>query len=228
MRIWPKRGDAVFVDLLLYLSFPGLLVVLLAVFIGSIWVVRLLLKRRWKPAILMTLTSVVAMSGLLWLATTSRERELARYLVGLFATQVELPPPLFDHDPARTWLGDGFSLSVHELPAAIRERFQAADQRLLTAHPQLPGVRRGWTVQTWTTGPLDARTRAVLDFTFSGSYLDKDPDLARHCASAQERIIAPQTYYAYFLEQHDSHITNVDLFIVDLVASRLYFINLNT
>lgn len=218
----------VLVDLLLFLDIPELLGVMLACVIGSIWVLFLLLKRRWKPAALVTLTGLVALAGLLWFTATSHERERSRYLERLFASQVELPPPLYEHDPPRDWQGDGFSLWVHELPEAIRQRFQAADQRLLTAHPQLSAIRRGWTVQTWTTGPLDDRTREVLKFVVSGSDLDKHMELARHVAVAQERIIATHTYYAHFHKRHDSRTTNVDLFIVDLGMGRLYVFNFNT
>lgn len=219
---------AILVDLQLFLSVPGLLLLLLASSVAFVSCVRLLWARRWKSAVGLTLMSLVVLLGVIWVAGMSREHDRMRYWAGLFATEVKPPPPLFDYDPPRTWLGDGFSLTVYELPDAIRQRFQDADQRLLTVHPQLPGMRRGWIVQTWTTGPLDKRSSTALDFAVGGPEARNREELARHVAVIRERITASRTFYAYFIEQYDTHITNVDLFIVDLEAQRLYILNMNT
>lgn len=215
-------------DLLLFLGVPGMLLVSLAYVIGSIGVILLLLKRRWRLSVTLALSLFLTAVGLIYLMVASREREHSAYLTGLFATQVELPPPLFRHDPPRIWQGDGFSLVVYELPDLVRRRFLNADQQLLTAHPSPGEERPGSDVCTWRTGGVDEKSEKILHFALSATEVQDDSELMRQGKTIWERINASGTYYAYILDRHGDQIANLDLFVVDLEAGRLYFLNLNT
>jgi hypothetical protein len=217
----------VFIDALLFMDGLGLLLFCVAGIVVPIWLFRLVYAKRWKRAGILVSVATVALLVLIGMAALDRERKRSSYLSGLFATKVTLPPPIFEYDPPRTWLGDGFSLTIYALPESVRQRFLAADQRLLTSHPQ-PGINSGLIIRTWTTEPLDDESGKAMEFLLSFPEAHLADLMQQHVTTIRERIGNPKTYYAYFMEKSDEYITNVDWFIVDLEADRLYFINGNT
>jgi hypothetical protein len=141
---------------------------------------------------------------------------------GAFAT---LSEPIFGHYSERTFQGDGYSITVYPLPAAIRRRFEKPDQKFLETFPKLPSYRSHWDTEHWRRGPVDPRFKAYLDFALTPSFEPFAPDQFSAIRAALQR---PTTYYSFFKYDHGDSPGNIDLFIVDLENARVYIINFNT
>ncbi len=104
----------------------------------GIWIIYTAVKKRWKRLGLQVGIPFVAyllLQGVSWIVY---EDAYNRYLEELYDTEVDLGQPIFEHDSERSFNGDGYSISVHELPSTIRSRFETADKRLLSDFPKHP------------------------------------------------------------------------------------------
>jgi len=151
----------------------------------------------------------------------------SEYLSGLYDTNVTLGSALYEYDSPRAFNGDGYSISIYELPANIRSRFESADERLLTEFPKRPSYRDRWNSQHWREAPFDTKFEKYLDFALS-RYDEDRTGLSSQFQAIREALSRKRTYYAFFTYDHGDHPGNIDLFIVDLEGGRLYSINHNT
>ncbi len=194
----------------------------------GIWVIYTAVKKRWKRVGLQVgipLAALVLLLGVSAIVNTGAEQ---RYLDGLFDTKVMLADPIFEFDSERAFNGDGYSISVHELPAAIRTRFEAADERLLTDFPKHPGYRNHWSFERWRRTPFDEKFSKYVDFALRSFDTDRARGLSEQFESIRKALSSDGAYYAFFYYSHGDHIGDIDLFIVDLAGNRLYLINHNT
>lgn len=170
----------------------------------------------------------VVFIGLWSMDSVIRAKEHLKYLANLYDTDVALGPALYEYDSPRAFNGDGYSLSVHELPAKVRTRFQSADKRLLSEFPKRPDYRDHWTSRPWSEAPFDPSLEKYLEFALSSYDSERASGLSSQFQAIREALSRKGAYYAFFAYDHGDYPGNIDLFIVDLKEGRLYSINHNT
>ena len=206
--------------------------VLLITILGCIpygfWIIYSLFKRRWKRVGLQVAIPVAFYACLAGVSAFCSFRIHADYLAGLYDSKVSLGPAIFEFDSERAFNGDGYSFSVHELPSAIRQRFESADERLLTEYPKHPSYRNHWKFEHWREAPFDDKFKEHLEFALSSYDAGKASGLSSQFETIRKALTRKGTYYAFFYSGSSGYTGDIDLFIVDLVEGRLYSINHNT
>jgi hypothetical protein len=194
----------------------------------GIWMIYSMFKKKWKRLGFQIAIPVAVYAGLAGLSTLSSSKAHAEYLDGLYDAEVELGTPIFEYDSDRSFNGDGYSFSVYELPANIRQRFEAADDRLLTEYPKHPSYRNHWQFEQWREAPFDDKFKEYLDFALSSYDEGNASELTKHFVAIRSALQRKGTFYALFYNRPSGHVGDVDFFIVDLSEGRLYSINHNT
>ncbi len=156
-----------------------------------------------------------------------KKLDALKAMTGL-GTGAELKRPVFEYDSGRSIHGDGFSLAVYEIPAEIRKRFEAADERLRDHYPQLSEHRRDWRTVGWREAPLDPELRKYIDFALCSYDQGQSTRVAAEFDSIRTALTRRRTHYGLRVYDHGESPGNVDLYIVDLDGGRLYIINHNT
>lgn len=185
-------------------------------------------KKRWKRLVLQGAIPMVAFLLLTGISSIVNAGAYERYLEGLYDTKVHLPDPIFEYDSERSFNGDGYSISVYELPATIRARFESADERLISEFPRHPSYRDHWSFERWRRSPFDEKFNKYLEFALSSYDSDQADGLSEHFRLIRKALTGDGAYYAFFYSSHGDYPGNIDLFIVDLEGNRLYSINHNT
>ena len=190
----------------------------------TIWIICIACKRRWRK--LCAWLCIPFVLYLLLLGFTAVADSIARdqYPTGVYDTKVTLGDAVYEYESERAFNGDGYTFMVYRLPAAIKTRFEAADDKLLTKHPSKCSYRSEWRVQNWKAGPLRAEDQKYLDFALLGG----DESLAVHAGAIRKALAGEGAYYAYLHYDHGGFPGNVDFFVVDLENDYLYVINFNT
>lgn len=215
-------------DILMMVTFIVVLLTILGCLPYAIWVIYSLFKKRWKRVGLQIVIPLAIYAVLFSADAFFSAREHADDLNGLFDAQVTLGPTIFNYESVRSFLGDGYSISVYELPSAIRQRFESPDQKLLTEYPKHPGYRDHWKFEHWREAPFDDVFKEYLDFALSTSGPENREGLELQFEAIRKALARKGTYYAFFYNVPSGYVGDVDFFIVDLVEGRLYMINLNT
>lgn len=205
-----------------------LLITILGCIPYGIWIIYSLFKKKWRRVGFQVGIPVAVYACLAGASALSSSKIHANYLAGLYDCEVTLGAAIYEYDSDRAFNGDGYSLSVHELPATIRRRFEAVDQRLLTEYPKHPSYRNHWSFEHWREAPFDDKFKEYLDFALSSYDAGMAPELNLHFGAIRNALARKGTYYAFFYNSPTNHIGDIDLFIVDLVKGRLYSINHNT
>ena len=190
------------------------------------WMMVTVLKKRWKLLCLqlsIPFAGFIMIAGLSWIANKGADD---RYLEGLFDTSgIALDEPIFQYHSDRAFNGDGYSIVIYELPANVRARFEAVDEKLLTDFPKHPSYRDHWSFERWKPAPLDEEFQNHLNFALSSYDSRKEPELVEHFERIRGILSGINAYYAFFYSGMPG---NIDFFIVDLGGNCLYFINHNT
>lgn len=205
-----------------------LLITILGCIPYGIWLIYSLFKKKWKLVGFQIAIPVVVYACLAGASVLSGFKNHADYLAGLYDCDVTLGPAIYEYDSDRSFNGDGYSLSVYELPSSIRRRFESVDQRLLTEYPKHPNYRDHWVFERWREAPLDGKFKEYLEFALSSYDSGQAPELNLHFMAIRNALSRNETYYAFFYYSPSNHLGNIDLFIVDLIQGRLYSINHNT
>ena len=118
----------------------ALLVAVVGVIPYAIWIIVSLVRKKWswKRACLQVAFPVVVFAALWLLQGPLAEKAYSDYLVGLFDTKAKLGRTSYEYASPRSFNGDGYTISVYDLPDSVRRRFQNADQRLLQEFPKRP------------------------------------------------------------------------------------------
>ncbi len=133
------------------------------------------------------------------------------------------------HETERSFTGDGFSISVFELPDSIRERFENSDDELRTEYPKRPWYRSDWEeIGHWRNGPIAPSSRDYVDFA-----LDGEEELTK---KLRKSIGGERCFYAYIANVttwedefgNYRRPSDIDFFVVDLDEGLVWFINSNT
>lgn len=146
----------------------------------------------------------------------------------VFAVKFDLGTPLFEYNSARAFNGDGYSISVYALPDAVRQRFEHPDPGLLAEFPQRSSDRSHWSVQPWRRAPVDPRFDKYVWFALSAYNQENNQALMSAFADIRAALAGGSAYYSFFHYDHGDHPGNVDFFLVDLAAGKLYLLNQNT
>jgi hypothetical protein len=189
----------------------------------GIWVWITAFRGRWKQVGRQIAYPSVLLATIWPVSQCLHAQMHAEHLKSIFDADVSLGTPLYEYESGRALNGDGYSISVYELPAAIRQRFQTADQRLLKQFPQPTGSRSNWGVNHWTEGPFDPTYDTYLDFALRKYDVGQESTLALQFKAIRAGLARKQAYYAFF-----NYLKNIDFFVVDLQEGRLYVINHNT
>lgn len=186
-----------------------------------VWVVRILIKWRWRALLRAALIPVVWLGlflGISKLQLLCVDRET-------FDCWSLFGPTLYAYDSERSFTGDGYSFAVYKLPAAIRERFLKADKLLTTEFPKHPPFCTDWSVRPWSTTPVAPDFKSYMDFALSEAGGD---ELKRFSEAARAALLREGSFYGSFTKVYKNSVHDIDLFIVDLQNDRIYFINFNT
>jgi hypothetical protein len=194
----------------------------------GIWIIYSLFKKRWQRVAIQVTIPVAVYVCLAGISALCSSKIHADYLSGVYDAEVKLGPAIFEYDSERSFNGDGYSLSVYELPAGLRKRFESVDDRLLTEYPKRPSYRNHWKFEHWREAPFDDKFKEHLDFALSSCDSGKAPGLSSRFESIRKAMARKGTFYAFFYNDPGGYIGDIDLFIVDLVEGRLYSINHNT
>ena len=105
---------------------------------------------------------------------------------------------------------------------------QSFDERLMNDFPKKPSYRSDWRTIHWQKGPLAIPHRKHRDFALETG--GAPPDIERRLRNIKVALQQESTYYAMFSSDspESEYVGNIDFFIVDLNASRIYIINHNT
>lgn len=189
----------------------------------GVWVWVTAFRGKWKQVARQIACPAVLFAVIWPVSDYLHSVSYAEYLKNIYDTDVSLGTPLYEYESGRALNGDGYSISVYELPPEIRQRFQAADQRLLKHFPQPTGSRSNWGVNHWAEGPFDPQYNTFLDFALSEYDARREPSLAHRFQEIRTVLAHGRTYYAFF-----DYRKNIDFFVIDLDEGRLYVINHNT
>lgn len=207
-------------------------IVLLIIIIGcipyGIWMIYTAVKKRWRRLGLQAGIPIVVFSLLMGVASILNAVAYDQYIAELFDTDVKLESPIFEYDSERSFQGDGYSISIYQLPLSIQSRFEAADERLLSDYPKHPSYRNHWSFERWRKTPFDEKFNEHLNFILSRYDADNAPGLSEHFEAIQAALKREGSFYAFFYSRPHQNLGDVDFFIVDLVEKRLYLINHNT
>lgn len=204
------------------------LITLIAFIPYGIWVTYTAVKKRWKRLGFQVGIPIVLLFALMGISSIVNAGAYDRYLEGLFDTKVQLGNAVFEYDSERAFNGDGYSISVYELPSSIRARFESADERLLSEFPKHPSYRDHWSFERWRRSPFDEKFNDYLDFALSSYDARNASELTKHFDAIRGALKREGTFYAFFYYRPSGHVGDVDFFIIDLNGGRLYLINQNT
>lgn len=194
----------------------------------GIWMLFTAIKKRWKLLGKQVGIPIIAFGLLAGVSSIVNAGAYDRYLEGLFDTEVDLGPPIFAYDSERAFNGDGYSISVYELPSGIRARFEGADEKLLSEYPKHPSYRNHWSFERWRRSPFDDQFKGYLDFALSNYDAGNASGLNSHFEAIRSALKKEGSFYAFFYNRPAGNLGDVDFFIVDLMDGRLYIINHNT
>jgi hypothetical protein len=202
----------------------GLLVALVGAIPYFLWIIISAFKRRWSKCLrLILIPSTVFIIAWLLNYPISLADDLisSRMTYGCFTLH---GTPTFQYESERTWQGDGSSVVIYNLPPCVRKHFESFGSGLLCEYPIPPLERFKWKTIHWRQAPFDPALRRYIDFALpredETDALRKDIDAA---------LTEPTSFYAMFVFDHSGgNPGNVDLLIVDLKRSRLYYLNQNT
>ena len=208
----------------------ALLVAVVGVIPYAIWIIVSLVRKKWswKRACLQVAFPVVVFAALWLLQGPLAEKAYSDYLVGLFDTKAKLGRTSYEYASPRSFNGDGYTISVYDLPDSVRRRFQNADQRLLQEFPKRPRYRSHWRTEHWREAPFDPALQKYLDFALSSYDANQAESLSAQFDAIREALAHKRTFYGFFTFDHGDYPGDIDLFIVDLERGRLYMINHNT
>lgn len=134
-----------------------------------------------------------------------------------YATQIQnLPAPIYNYESERTFQGDGYSLTVYPLPKVIKNRFQKADEILLTQYPKFPQYR---TVK-WHKSPIDSKYKSYLSFAISSMHRGKG--MKNQLQAINSSLSRPGSFYSFVYPNDD-----IDFFVIDLQQEKIYHISDN-
>ena len=193
-----------------------------------IWFIVSLVQKRWTRVCLQIAFPLVTYAVLCLISRPLDAKAHDAYLEGLFDTVAKLGKTNYEYDSLRSFNGDGYSISVYELPDSIRRRFDGADERLLLEFPKRPQYRSHWRTEHWRAAPFDPAFQKYLDFALSSYDARQATGLAAQFEAIREAVSRKRTYYGFFTYDHGERPGDIDLFIVDLERGQLYMINHNT
>lgn len=211
----------------------GRLVVWAALVPVAIISIRFLLRKQWKRAV--KLCAVFGAAALtLWGGEYLLYRiDHALYLSKIFDTNVGFGRPIYEYDSPRSFHGDGYSITVYQLPDSIRSRFASFDETLESDFPKKQGYRKDWHTQHWKVGPIPKEDLKYMRFA-CGFYSGGKPPakLKNSVREFREALKSDPVYYSFFYsrlsdDKHD-YWGDIDFFMIDPKTSRVYIINHNT
>jgi hypothetical protein len=205
-----------------------LLITILGCIPYGIWLIYSLAKRKWKRVGFQIAIPLAVYACLAGASAISGSKAHAEYLVGLYDTEVVLGPAIFEYNSDRAFNGDGYSISVYDLPTKLRKRFESADNRLLNEYPKHPSYRNHWQFEHWREAPFDEKFMEHLNFALSSYDSGKASGLTSCFEAIRKALARKGTFYALFYYKPGGYIGDIDFFVVDLVEGRLYSINHNT
>lgn len=222
-----------FDDYILVYSCVGRLIVWVSVVPVAVISVLHLIKKDWKRT-----ARIWAVFCIGTLALWAGEILLYRidhgiYLSQIFDTKVKFGPPIYEYDSPRAFNGDGYSISVYQLPDSIRDRFSAFDEKLKSEFPKRSAYRKHWHTQNWKVGPISKDERKYMRFACEFFYDGAAPRKLKQNVGEFRRALRSDPVYFSFLYSRLSkgkqdYYGDIDFFMINPETGRVYLINHNT
>ena len=194
----------------------------------GVWILTTVGKKRWKKAGRQVAVPFAAFLALWGLSAAFGMRVFPDYYANLYDTDVTLATPTYEFNSGRSGLGDGYSISVYELPDEIRSRFKKPDERLLTKFPRRPFYCLDWEYERWMEAPYNTDHKEFVDFALSDLFARREEGLPEQLEALRSALRRKGTYYSFFAYSPRGGVGDIYFYVVDLVDSRLYLINQNT
>ncbi|MEE9491795.1 MAG: hypothetical protein V3W04_00235 [Gammaproteobacteria bacterium] len=204
------------------------IVILIGFIPYGIWFFISLIKKRWERAAWLFALPLLLFMIFHAISIPLEKIAYSKYLREIYDVEIDLKSAIYNYDSPRSFQGDGYSISVYELPIEIRQRFESADTRLLEQFPKRPNYRSKWSIEQWSEAPLDPKFNKHLDFSLSSYDAKHVSELSSYFHDIRSALKQKNTYYAFFFKGHKDFPGNIDMFIIDLDNNRLYDINHNT
>jgi hypothetical protein len=198
--------------LILFVIFSFVAFLLLCVAAYAALILFLLVKKRWKPAVMMiVIAAFLCASPSLYIKMKSR-----RFFQNTFNVAAELVDPIHEYSN-RDFQGDGATFDVYELPESIRERFESPDKEWMSDYPlQL----EDYAMIPWQESPIEPRTQKYIEFAM-GLH---DPNSAKegYLSKAHQAIRRENAFYSICFKTDGENLRFVCVYIVDLEDSLIY------
>ncbi len=187
-----------------------------------IWVIHLLIKKRYHLAILLVLLPLLF---LLFLKVYENQKN-KNHTAGIFSVPATIGRATYTYSVPLDFSGDGYFFNVSPLPEAIRSRFLNADDSLYNSHPK---EKTGEHAVPWFSSPASNDYAEYITFALS-TKAHPHPMTAEfktHFEKLRSAIFSKGSYISILYKTHKQKsykdsLRQVELFLVDLTENRLY------
>lgn len=193
-----------------------------------IWMGILAYRKQWRKTLRRTLIPIGAYVLLTGLVAIVSNHHYTTEHHRIFGAKFVLETPLYEYHSPRHFNGDGYSITVHPLPDAVRKRF---DPGLNQPLPQLPDSALGrerWSTESWRRAPLATEFKEHVRFALSSYDQDKNRELMANFDAIEAALAGDSAYYAFRYYSPGGYVGNIDFYLVDLAQAKIYLINHNT
>jgi len=192
-------------------------------------------KRLFWSLVFLALTAVVTLVFRLDLTPVSHsyweQQKMAvvnRAMPGLVGIPLSFSKPVYRYESARSFNGDGYSISVYELTSEMAHYFSAPPSDFFAKYPKNPTNRSEWHVGNWRTGPPRENEQNFVRFAFGEHSTKEQPRLEQVFETIRRSLAKSTTLYAYCHHYPSEGIGDIDFFVIDPQERRFYIIQKNT
>ncbi|MEO9850190.1 MAG: hypothetical protein ABJH72_09690 [Reichenbachiella sp.] len=150
--------------------------------------------------------------------------ESKNYTKNLTGISFILPEPIYEADSERHFNGDGSSFSIYNLAEDIKEQLVKPDSTFFMKYPQ-KGIRDDWEIKNWTKTPIVSND---LDAFHFASYAENQSEFKLDELINEDGNYYAFKYYKQSFSDGESHILNVDFYLISPKRNILIVINVNT
>lgn len=210
-----------------------ILCIILLVFYWLRWMIRTRKKGKKGLFYLVLITSILFISGITWFLEIfpgSKYYFDQKELLALTGKSLSFKS-VYSYHSKRSFLGDGYSIEILQIEEKDLEYFRNPPSPLSNER-KANRFRKDWQFKNWKKGPLDSTDQRCFDFALTFVQpisRAKQQELKNWFEEMKKTAVTTECSYSYDYLTHDNHhITNIDLYFIDLKDGYFYIINFNT
>jgi hypothetical protein len=145
----------------------------------------------------------------------------------IFGESLHLKKYLYDYNSQRSLLGDGYSLTVFELPNNYSEYINENFNLIEKNYPTNSNFRCEWNIEPWKTTPINNYGDAayINQFVISQFHDEKNREYKIYKKYIETALNEEGNYYCYFYSESRG---NIDFYVYVPKEKILIMINHNT